>query len=294
MPIDPRHPREIRQDIRRGKLTGITAGLGQNFVQANLAVLPRDSAYDFLLFCQRNPRPCPLLEVTDVGSAEPVGVAPGADLRTDIPKYRVYKDGVLADEVTDATPYWRGDLVAFLLGCSFTFEWALLEAGIRLWHVEQGKNVAMWRTSIACRPAGAFHGPMVVSMRPIAAGELAKAVTASARFPGAHGAPVHIGDPAALGIKDIAHPDWGDAQEFRPGDVPVFWACGVTPQAVALAKQLVDAAAKPDFAGSLDREGEAQAQLAASEDFAEGATAFLEKRQPEFGRRSESVPGSPR
>ena len=237
MPIDPRHPREIRQDIRRGKLTGITAGLGQNFVQANLAVLPRDSAYDFLLFCQRNPRPCPLLEVTDVGSAEPVGVAPGADLRTDIPKYRIYKDGVLADEVTDATPYWRGDLVAFLLGCSFTFEWALLEAGIRLWHVEQGKNVAMWRTSIACRPAGAFHGPMVVSMRPIAAGELAKAVTASARFPGAHGAPVHIGDPAALGIKDIAHPDWGDAQEFRPGDVPVFWACGVTPQAVALASK---------------------------------------------------------
>ncbi len=237
MPIDPRHPREIRQDIRRGKLTGITAGLGQNFVQANLAVLPRDSAYDFLLFCQRNPRPCPLLEVTDVGSAEPVGVAPGADLRTDIPKYRVYKDGVLADEVTDATPYWRGDLVAFLLGCSFTFEWALLEAGIRLWHVEQGKNVAMWRTSTACRPAGAFHGPMVVSMRPIAAGELAKAVTASARFPGAHGAPVHIGDPAALGIKDIARPDWGDAQEFRPGDVPVFWACGVTPQAVALASK---------------------------------------------------------
>jgi len=237
MPIDPRHPREIRQDIRRGKLTGITAGLGQNFVQANLAVLPRDSAYDFLLFCQRNARPCPLLEVTDVGSAEPVGVAPGADLRTDIPKYRIYKDGVLTDEVTDATPYWRGDLVAFLLGCSFTFEWALLEAGIRLWHVEQGKNVAMWRTSIACRPAGAFHGPMVVSMRPIAAVELAKAVTASARFPGAHGAPVHIGDPAALGIKDIRRPDWGDAQEFRPGDVPVFWACGVTPQAVALASR---------------------------------------------------------
>ena len=129
MPIDTRHPREIRADIRRGKLAGITAGLGQNFVQANLAVLPRDWAYDFLVFCQRNPRPCPLLEVTDVGSAEPVGVAPGADLRTDIPKYRIYKDGALADEVTDATPYWRDDLVAFLLGCSFTFEWALLAAG---------------------------------------------------------------------------------------------------------------------------------------------------------------------
>ena len=141
MAIDTRHPREIRADIRRGKLNRVTAGLGSGHVQANLAVLPRDYAYDFLLFCQRNPRPCPLIEVTDVGSPEPVGVAPGADLRTDIPRYRIYKDGVLADEVTDATPFWRDDLVAFLLGCSFTFEWALLEAGIKLWHVEQGKNV---------------------------------------------------------------------------------------------------------------------------------------------------------
>ena len=237
MPIDPRHPREIRRDIRNGNLTGITAGLGAGHVQANLAVLPRDCAYDFLLFCQRNPRPCPLLEVTDAGSTEPVGVAPGADLRTDLPRYRIYKHGELADEVTDATPYWRDDLVAFLLGCSFTFEWALLEAGIRLWHVEHGKNVAMWRTSIPCRPAGVFHGPVVVSMRPIASADLSKAVTASARFPGAHGAPIHIGDPAAIGIRDLARPDWGDAQEFRPGDVPVFWACGVTPQAVALASK---------------------------------------------------------
>ncbi|HXD98349.1 MAG TPA: putative hydro-lyase [Candidatus Acidoferrum sp.] len=237
MAIDARHPREIRADIRRGKLSGVTAGLGQGYVQANLAVLPRDAAYDFLLFCQRNPRPCPLIEVTDVGSPEPVGVAPGADLRTDIPRYRIYKDGVLADEVTDATPYWRDDLVAFLLGCSFTFEWALLEAGIPLWHVEHGKNVAMWKTSIDCRPAGAFHGPMVVSMRPIASSQLAKAVTTSARFPNAHGAPIHVGDPAAIGIKDIAKPDWGDAQQFKPGDVPVFWACGVTPQAVALASK---------------------------------------------------------
>ena len=237
MPIDSRHPREIRADIRSGKLSGVTAGLGAGHVQANLAVLPREQAYDFLLFCQRNPRPCPLIEVTDVGSPEPIGVAAGADLRTDIARYRIYKDGVLADEVTDVTRYWRDDLVAFLLGCSFTFEWALLEAGIRLWHVEQGKNVAMWRTSIACRPAGVFHGPMVVSMRPIAASQLAKAVTASARFPNAHGGPVHIGDPAAIGIGDITRPDWGDPQHFAPGDVPVFWACGVTPQAVALASK---------------------------------------------------------
>jgi uncharacterized protein YcsI (UPF0317 family) len=237
MPIDARHPREIRADIRRGTIAGVTAGLGQGYVQANLAVLPRDYAYDFLLFCQRNPRPCPLLEVTDVGSPVPVGVAPGADLRTDLPRYRIYKDGVVADEVTDITPYWRDDLVAFLLGCSFTFEWALLEAGIRLWHVEHGKNVAMWRTSIACRPAGVFHGPMVVSMRPIPTEHLSRAVTASARFPGAHGAPVHVGDPAAIGINDINRPEWGDAQPFRAGDVPVFWACGVTPQAVALASR---------------------------------------------------------
>jgi len=235
--IDARHPREIRADIRQGKLTGITAGLGQGYVQANLAVLPKAAAYEFLLFCQRNPRPCPLLEVTDVGSPEPVGVAPGADLRTDLPRYRIYKDGVLADEVTDATPYWRDDLVAFLLGCSFTFEWALLDAGVRLWHVEHGKNVAMWRTNIACRPAGMFAGPMVVSMRPIAASQIAKAVLASAKFPNAHGAPVHVGDPAAIGITDIARPEWGDPQHFAPGDVAVFWACGVTPQAVALASK---------------------------------------------------------
>jgi uncharacterized protein YcsI (UPF0317 family) len=235
MPIDIRHPRQIRAEIRSGGLTGTTAGLGQNFVQANLAVLPRAQAYDFLLFCQRNPKPCPLIEVCDAGSAEPKLVAPGADLRTDISGYRIYEHGELSAEVRDVRAHWRDDLVAFLIGCSFTFEWALLEAGIRLRHVEQGKGVAMYRTTIACRPAGIFHGPMVVSMRPIPAADVATAVTASARFPGAHGAPVHIGEPAAIGIADIARPDYGDAQEFEPGDVPVFWACGVTPQAIALA-----------------------------------------------------------
>lgn len=235
MTIDSRDPKAIREDIRAGKLTRVTAGLAQNYVQANLAVLPRAQAYDFLLFCQRNPKSCPLIEVCDEGSPEPAGVAPGADLRTDIAKFRIYEHGELAAEVTDIRPYWRGDLVAFLLGCSFTFEWALLEAGVRLWHVEQGKGVAMFRTSIACRPAGIFHGPMVVSMRPIAGPAVARAVAASARFPGAHGAPVHVGDPAAIGIADVMRPDYGDPQHFEPGDVPVFWACGVTPQAVAMA-----------------------------------------------------------
>ena len=237
MAVDSRHPREIRAEIRSGKLAGVTAGLARGFVQANLAALPREQAYDFLLFCQRNPRPCPLLEVTEPGSPEPHGVAPGADLRTDLPRYRIYTDGQLADEVIDATPYWRGDLIAFLIGCSFTFEWALLDAGIPLWHMEHGKNVAMWRTTTECRPAGRFHGPMVVSMRPIRSGDVAKAVTVTARFPSAHGAPVHVGDPAALGIRDLGRPDWGDPQPLGPGQVPVFWACGVTPQAVALASK---------------------------------------------------------
>ena len=237
MAIDTRSPAAIRQDIREGRLRGVTAGLGRNCVQANLAVLPKAQAYDFLLFCQRNPKPCPLIEVCDEGSAEPVGVAPGADLRIDIPRYRIYEHGELAVEVDDLRPHWRPDLVAFLLGCSFTFEWALLDAGVRLWHVENGKGVAMYRTSLQCRPAGAFHGPMVVSMRPIHGADLAKAVTASARYPGAHGAPVHVGDPAAIGIADLMQPDYGDVQQFAPGDVPVFWACGVTPQAVALASK---------------------------------------------------------
>ena len=146
MPIDTSHLREIRADIRAGRLTTVTTGLAPGFVQANLAVLPKEQAYDFLLFCQRNPRPCPLIEVTDVGSPEPVGVAPGADLRTDLPRYRIYKDGVLADEVTDVTAFWRDDLVAFLLGCSFTFEWALLDAGIPMRHIEQGKSV--WQATL--------------------------------------------------------------------------------------------------------------------------------------------------
>jgi uncharacterized protein YcsI (UPF0317 family) len=237
MAIDERHPREIRADIRAGRITGPTAGLGTGYGQANLVALPKEYAYDFLLFCQRNPRPCPVLEVTEVGSTEPGTLAAGADLRTDIPRYRVYANGVVADELTDATKYWRPDLVAFLLGCSFTFEWALMEAGIPMRHVEQGRNVAMWRTSIACRSAGIFHGPMVVSMRPIPSALVSRAVATSARFPASHGAPLHVGDPAAIGISDLDKPDWGDPQEFAADDVPVFWACGVTPQAVAVASR---------------------------------------------------------
>ena len=230
-------PAELRARFRRGELVRPTAGMAPGFVQANLVVLPRELAFDFLLFTQRNPKPCPLLEVVEAGSVEPRAMAPGADLRTDVPRYRVYRDGVLVDEPTDLTPLWTNDLVSFLIGCSFTFESALVEAGLPVRHVEQGTNVPMYITSLPTVPAGAFHGPTVVSMRPIPAGQVVRAVQVTSRFPAVHGAPLHIGDPAAIGIRDITRPDLGDAVEIRPGEVPVFWACGVTPQAVATASR---------------------------------------------------------
>lgn len=226
--------RSVRQACREGRLRTPTPGLAPGFVQANLVVVSRHLAFDFLLFCRRNPRPCPLLDVTDVGSAVPRRVAPDADVRTDCPRYRVYRYGELIDEVLDIRPWWRDDLVAFLLGCSFTFESALLDAGLPVRHIDEGRNVPMYRTSIPCEPAGAFHGPMVVSMRPMTPGQAEAAGRICSRYPLAHGAPVQVGDPAAIGITDIATPDFGDAVSFRPGEVPVFWACGVTPQAVAM------------------------------------------------------------
>src|SRR5438105_2225949 len=225
---------EVRQGARAGVITGPTPGMARGFVQANLVIVPRDLAFDFLLFCQRNPKPCPLLDVTEPGSPEPKAVALGADLRTDLPRYRVYRDGKLVDEPADLREWWREDLVAFLLGCSFTFENALLEAGVPVRHIEQGRNVPMYRTNIACRPAGAFRGPLVVSMRPLTPAQAVTATRVCGRFPRAHGAPIHFGDPAAIGVRDLGRPDFGDPVELRPGEVPVFWACGVTPQAVAM------------------------------------------------------------
>ena len=227
-------PKEIRQAIRQARYTGGTGGLAPSYVQANLVILPQAQAYDFLVFCQRNPKPCPLIEVTDPGNPEPAGVAPGADLRTDVPRYRIYREGKLEAEVTDIVTEWRADFVAFLLGCSFTFEQALLQAGVPLRHLEENRIVPMWRTSLACRPAGIFRGPMVVSMRPVPVPLIPRAVTVTARYPMAHGTPVHIGTPAQIGIADVRKPDWGEAVTILPGEEPVFWACGVTPQAVAL------------------------------------------------------------
>jgi uncharacterized protein YcsI (UPF0317 family) len=225
---------EVRRQARTGEWAAPTAGLALGHVQANLVVVPRELAFDFLLFCHRNPKPCPLLDVTEPGDPEPRHVAPGADLRTDLPRYRVYRDGERIDEPADLSAWWREDLVAFLLGCSFTFENALLAAGVSVRHIEQGCNVPMYRTNIACRPAGVFHGPMVVSMRPLTPAQTITATRVCSRFPRAHGVPIHFADPAAIGIADITRPDFGDPVEIRPGEVPVFWACGVTPQAVAM------------------------------------------------------------
>jgi uncharacterized protein YcsI (UPF0317 family) len=233
----PQSPAELRSRFRQGDLARPTAGLAPGFVQANLVVLPRALAFDFLLFTQRNPKPCPLLEVVDAGSTEPRQMAPGADLRTDLPRYRVYREGVLVDEPLDLSARWDDDFVSFLIGCSFTFESALVEAGIPVRHIEQGSNVPMYITSLPTVPAGAFHGPVVVSMRPIPSGQIVRAVQVTSRFPAVHGAPLHIGDPAAIGIADVSKPDLGDPVEIRHGEVPVFWACGVTPQAVAMASK---------------------------------------------------------
>jgi uncharacterized protein YcsI (UPF0317 family) len=226
---------EARERARRGELTGMTSGLAPGFAQANLAILPRELAYDFLLFCMRNPKPCPLLDVTEPGSPVPHYAAPDADLRTDLPRYRVFRHGELVDEPVSLESYWSDDLVAFLLGCSVSFEQGLIDAGIPLPHVAWGGKVGIYRTNVPCRPGGVFHGPLVVSMRPIPAPLVATAVQVSGRYPSVHGAPVHVGAPEALGIRDLEQPDWGEVWPLRAGDVPIFWACGVTPQAVAMA-----------------------------------------------------------
>jgi uncharacterized protein YcsI (UPF0317 family) len=223
--------KEVREAARSGELTGPTPGLAMGYVQANLVIVPKDWAFDFLLFCQRNPKPCPLLDVTEPGDPEPKLIAPGADVRTDLPRYRVFELGKLVDRPTDIRKLWRDDLVAFLIGCSFTFENALLAAGVPVRHIEQNRNVPMYRTNIPCRPAGRFRGPLVVSMRPLTPAQAVTATRICSRFGRAHGTPIHFGDPTVIGVRDLAKPDYGEPVDFRAGEVPVFWACGVTPQA---------------------------------------------------------------
>ncbi|NLU75979.1 putative hydro-lyase [Streptomyces sp. HNM0575] len=225
----------VRAAIRRGD-TRPTAGLAPGHTQANMVSVPRDWAYDVLLFCQRNPKPCPVLDVTDPGATSTV-LAPGADLRTDLPAYRVWEHGELTGEPAEVGGLWRDDLVTFLIGCSFTFEWALADAGVPLRHIEQGRNVAMYVTDRECRSAGAMRGPTVVSMRPVPEELVETAARITGRMPAVHGAPVHSGDPSLIGISDLGRPDFGDPTDMHPGDVPVFWACGVTPQAAVTASR---------------------------------------------------------
>lgn len=227
-------PTEVRDLIRKQVITGPTAGMSLGFTQANLVILKKEYAFDFLLFSHRNPKPCPLLDVTEPGSWIPSKIAKEADIRKDIPKYRIYKDGVFTEEVNDITEYWEDDMVGFLLGCSFTFETPLLQSGIPIRHIEENCNVPMYKTNIPCEKAGVFEGPTVVSMRPMKPEDAIRAVQITTRYPAVHGAPVHIGDPSLIGIQDISNPDFGDAVTIKKGEIPVFWACGVTPQAVAM------------------------------------------------------------
>ena len=234
-------PAQMRRAIRQGKYQGPTAGLCMGFAQCNLIALPKSLAYDFLLFAQRNSRACPVLEVSDAGSRRLEWLAQDLDLARDFPRYRLYENGELTGEYTDAEALWRPDLVSFLIGCSFSFEGALLEAGLPVRHIEQGRNVPMYRTNLPCRPAGVFHGNMVVSMRPMTPAQAIRAANVTAAMPRVHGAPIHWGDPAAIGIQEIDRPDYGDAVDQKPGEIPVFWPCGVTPQNVVTQ-------AKPPFA----------------------------------------------
>lgn len=236
----PATGRDVRLLARCGAHDGHTSGMAPGFVQGNLAILPAALANDFLRFCQRNPRPCPVLAVSDPGDPTLATLGEDIDIRTDVPRYRVWKNGELVDEPRDLRAVWRDDLVTFVLGCSFSFEQALLEAGLRLRHIDMGRNVAMYRTNIATVPAGPFRGPMVVSMRPFKPADAIRAVQVTSRFPDVHGAPIHLGMPGMIGIRDLASPEYGDPVPVMDDELPVFWACGVTPQSVLTQ-------ARPDF-----------------------------------------------
>ncbi len=236
-----KHPSELRALIREGAFSGNTSGLCPGFVQANVAILPKSWATEFLQFCQQNPKPCPLVAVAaEPGDTSIVDVAGEFDIRTDLPRYRIWRDGQLDAEVTDIRDVWRDDLVTFLIGCSFSFEEALLADGLEIRNISEGVNVPMYNTNIACRPAGRFSANTVVSMRPFKPADAIRMIQICSRFPSVHGAPIHFGDPKAIGIADIASPDYGDPVTIHSGEVPVFTACGVTPQAAIME-------AKPEF-----------------------------------------------
>jgi uncharacterized protein YcsI (UPF0317 family) len=234
-------PEQVRAACRSGSYGGHTSGLAARYVQGNVVLLPQDHAADFLRYCQRNPKPCPVLAVGEPGDVALPSLGAGIDISRDLPRYRVWRDGVCVDEPTDVAALWQsgaGPWVAFVLGCSFSFEQALMDEGVPLRHVQQGRNVAMFRTSISTQAAGPFNGPLVVTMRPLKAVDAIRAVQITSRYPAVHGAPVHIGDPALIGIADLQQPDYGDAVAVLPDELPVFWACGVTPQAALVQARL--------------------------------------------------------
>lgn len=239
-PHDPATPQGARRAIRFGAHTGPTAGMAPGFVQANLAILPKDMAEEFLRFAVANPKPCPILAVSEPGDPSLATLGTDLDVRTDVPRYRVWRDGVVIDEPGDIRSHWRDDLVTFAIGCSYSFESALLEDGIEIRHITRGCAVPMYRTSVETMPAGRFHGPLVVSMRPMKAADAIRAIQITGRLPNVHGAPVHLGRPDLIGIADLAGPDYGDPVPVGPDEIPVFWACGVTPQSVI-------ATARPPF-----------------------------------------------
>ncbi|EDZ40996.1 MAG: putative hydro-lyase [Planktotalea sp.] len=230
--------KEVRAAIRSGSYTGHTAGLAAGKLQCNLAILPERYALDFLRFCQRNPKPCPVVGVSDSGDPFLPTLGHDIDIRSDVSRYRVFTNGSLSDEVTDISKLWRDDLVTVALGCSFTFENALMRKGIPVRHIESGRNVPMFSSNIDLMSAGPFAGKMVVTMRPIPEAQVDDAREISARFPQAHGAPIGFGDPENIGIADLSKPHWGEAVDIKSGEVPVYWACGVTPQNVLLDAKL--------------------------------------------------------
>ena len=231
-------PRAVRMAARTQRITGQTAGLAPGFVQGNLVVLPASVADEFLRFCQRNPKPCPLIAVSEPGQPHIASLGEDVDLRTDLPRYHVWRDGAAVASTPSVADVWRDDLVAFVIGCSFSFEEALTADGIPLKHVRAGTTVPMYRTNVMCEPAGPFNGPLVVSMRPMNAADTIRAIQITSRFPAVHGAPVHLGDPALIGIRDLSRPDYGDAVDISSDELPVFWACGVTPQAAIAAARI--------------------------------------------------------
>jgi uncharacterized protein YcsI (UPF0317 family) len=227
-------PRAVRRAIRAGRHRGNTAGVAPGHVQGNVCILPKAYAEEFRAFCERNPKPCPLLAMSEPGNPVLATLGDDVDIRTDVPRYRVFRDGVLAEEVTDLRGLWRDDLVTFVLGCSFSFEQALMQAGLRLRYVDEGRNVPMYRTSIDTTPAGRFRGKLVVSMRPFKPADAIRAIEITSRYPRVHGAPVHIGRPDLIGIDDLSQPWAGDPTDVREDELPLFWACGITPQSVVL------------------------------------------------------------